>query len=66
MPAILNAANEEAVYAFLEDKIKLLDISNITTEVLNKIENIQNPSLDEILVADKSARELAQTIIKKL
>ena len=66
MPAILNAANEEAVYAFLEDKIKLLDISNITAEVLNKIENIQKPSLDEILAADKSARELAQTIIKKL
>jgi len=66
MPAILNAANEEAVYAFLKDKIKLLDISNITAEVLNKIENIQNPSLDEILAADKSARELAQTIIKKL
>ena len=64
-PAILNAANEEAVYAFLDDKIKLLDISEITKTVLEKIENIKNPSLDEILEADKKARELAKEEISK-
>ena len=64
-PAILNAANEEAVYAFLDDKIKLLDISEITKIVLEKIENIKNPSLDEILKTDKKARELAKEEISK-
>lgn len=64
-PAILNAANEEAVYAFLDDKIKLLDISEITKIVLEKIENIKNPSLDEILKADEKARELAKEEISK-
>ena len=65
-PAILNAANEEAVYAFLMDKIKLLDISIITEQVLDKIENKNNPSLEDILSADKLARQLAQNIISKL
>jgi len=64
-PAILNAANEEAVYAFLNDKIKLLDISEITKIVLEKIENIINPSLEEILEADKKARNLAKEEISK-
>jgi len=64
-PAILNAANEEAVYAFLDDKIKLLDISEITKIVLNKIDNINKPSLEEILTADKNARLLAKEEIKK-
>ena len=51
--------------AFLDDKIKLLDISEITKIVLEKIENIKNPSLDEILEADKKARELAKEEISK-
>ncbi len=65
-PAVLNAANEEAVYAFLDDKIKLLDISEITKIVLSKIENVKNPSLDEILEADKKARVIAKDIITSM
>jgi len=66
MPAILNAANEESVYAFLNDEIKLLDISKITEEVMLKIPNVENPDLEHILQADKNARAIAKDIISKL
>ena len=65
-PAVLNAANEEAVYAFLNDEIKLLDISDITKKVLDAIDNVKNPNLEQILEADKKARKLAQELIKNM
>ncbi len=65
-PAILNAANEEAVYAFLNDEIKLSDISCVTNKVLSKISIVASPSLEEILYADKKARFLAKEFIKEL
>ena len=54
--AILNAANEEAVRLFLEDKIGFYDISRLVFEAREKIPVIQNPSLEEILAADAAAR----------
>ena len=54
--AILNAANEEAVRLFLEDKIGFYDISRLVSEAREKIPVIQNPSLEEILAADAAAR----------
>ena len=54
--AILNAANEEAVRIFLEDKIGFYDISRLVSEAREKIPVIQNPSLEEILTADAAAR----------
>ena len=54
--AILNAANEEAVRLFLEDKIGFYDISRLVSEAREKIPVIQNPSLEEILTADAAAR----------
>ncbi|MDR1327637.1 MAG: 1-deoxy-D-xylulose-5-phosphate reductoisomerase [Heliobacteriaceae bacterium] len=55
-PAVLNAANEEAVYAFLEGKIKLNDIYKITEMALSSHNVIQNPTLDEILAIDAEVR----------
>jgi 1-deoxy-D-xylulose-5-phosphate reductoisomerase len=54
--AILNAANEEAVRLFLEDKIGFYDISRLVSEARGNIPVIQNPSLEEILAADAAAR----------
>ena len=54
--AILNAANEEAVRLFLEDKIGFYDISRLVSEAREKISVIQNPTLEEILAADAAAR----------
>lgn len=59
MPAVLNAANEQAVALFLEEKIRFLDIPRCIELVCDKhqTDNRSNPSLDDILAADKWARQ---------
>ena len=56
-PTVLCAADEVAVDLFLQEKIGFTDISRIVDEVLQKHESISSPSLDEILAADKWARQ---------
>ena len=56
MPVVLNAANEVAVYKFLNNEIKFLDIEKIIFKELDKISNVSNPSLDEIFEIDKKIR----------
>ena len=59
MPAVLNAANEQAVALFLEEKIHFLDIPRCIEKVCDRHEkdNRSNPNLDDILAADKWARQ---------
>ncbi|MEO1427722.1 MAG: 1-deoxy-D-xylulose-5-phosphate reductoisomerase [Cyanobacteria bacterium J06632_19] len=59
MPAVLNAANEQAVALFLSEKIHFLDIPRCIETVCesHKAQNNSNPNLDDILTADKWARE---------
>lgn len=56
VPVCMNAANEEAVFAFLAGKIKLFDIINATETMLNKHEQIVSPTLDEIFEIDNEVR----------
>jgi 1-deoxy-D-xylulose-5-phosphate reductoisomerase len=58
MPAVLNAANEQAVALFLEEKIGFLDIPRVIEYVCDRhqLHNQNNPSLDDIITADKWAR----------
>ena len=63
LPAVMNAANEIAVSYFLNDKISFLDIGGITEEVMRKHKIIAYPSLEEILGADKWAREFTKNEI---
>ena len=62
MPATLNAANEIAVQAFLDDKIRLSEIPTIIESVMNEHETQQVADLETVLSADKAARK--QAIIK--
>lgn len=62
-PTILNAANEVAVQAFLENKISFLSISKIVDLTLNKAKICSIKSIDEILQEDKSARILASSFV---
>lgn len=62
--ACLNAANEEAVFAFLEGKIKLFDIYKITKKIFEEHKVIKNPTIDEIFEVDKNIRELTKNYIQ--
>lgn len=64
MPCILNAANETAVRAFLNDTIKFLDIANIIEQSMQKSSFMKNPSLDDYFRSDRETREITKEIIK--
>ncbi|MEN9244067.1 MAG: 1-deoxy-D-xylulose-5-phosphate reductoisomerase [Gloeomargarita sp. DG02_5_bins_242] len=60
MPAVLNAANEQAVSLFLAEKIRFADIPRLIelTCVAYESANTSNPTLEQILAADRWAREM--------
>ncbi|CDF82589.1 1-deoxy-D-xylulose 5-phosphate reductoisomerase [Pseudomonas knackmussii B13] len=63
-PAVLNAANEVAVAAFLERRIRFTEIAVIIDEVLNREAAAPVECLDAVLAADKRAREAAQAWLR--
>lgn len=68
MPAVLNAANEQAVALFLEEKIRFLDIPRFIETVCDRHQaHLQSqPSLDDILAADQWARQAVQTASERV
>jgi 1-deoxy-D-xylulose-5-phosphate reductoisomerase len=68
MPAVLNAANEQAVALFLDEKIRFLDIPRCIEMACerHKSDNCLNPSLDDIISADKWAREQVVAVTDQL
>ena len=66
LPCAFNAANEEAVNAFLHDKIKYLDIPYITAAVTQAHDNVAEPQIEDIEQADAWARAEAQRVIEGL
>jgi len=65
-PAILNAANEVAVAAFLKKGIGFLDIAMIVEDVLNRYSAPVPEGLEDVLAADVRARELAGQVMERL
>jgi 1-deoxy-D-xylulose-5-phosphate reductoisomerase len=59
-PALLNAANEVAVQAFLQRRIRFPEIADLIAEVLNLVPVVPVESLDSVLQADDQARRLAE------
>lgn len=66
MPAVLNAANEIAVGAFLGEKIKFVDLPVIIDKVLGKHNPVIKPSLEDILQADNWARVRTKELIERI
>jgi 1-deoxy-D-xylulose-5-phosphate reductoisomerase len=65
-PAVLNAANELAVDAFLQQKIAFLDISRTIATVMQQHTTTAASDLEQILTADHWARHKAKSVIDDL
>ena len=65
MPAILNAANEIVVEAFLKDKIGFLQMSDVIEQCMAEINFIEKPQLADYLETDKHSRILAGELVTK-
>lgn len=63
MPCILNAANEIAVRAFLEGKIKFLEISKIIEKCMHKATFIKSPAYDDYVESNTETRNIAKKLI---
>lgn len=63
-PICLNAANEEAVFAFLKGQIKLYQIFETVDKMLSKHEMVKSPSIDEILAIDEEIRIKTNELLK--
>ncbi|PKN70632.1 MAG: 1-deoxy-D-xylulose-5-phosphate reductoisomerase [Deltaproteobacteria bacterium HGW-Deltaproteobacteria-12] len=66
MPAVLNAANEIAVEAFLKEIINFVDFPGIIDKVLSRHNSIKDPSLEDILKADEWARARTKEMIERI
>lgn len=63
MPCVLNAANEIAVQAFLEDKIGFLEMSEVIGNCMSKATFIKNPDYSQYVACDQETRIMAISMI---
>ena len=63
MACIVNAANEIAVSAFLNDRISFLRISGLIEETMNRVAFIQTPSYEDYVATDAEARRVAEELL---
>lgn len=66
MPAVLNAADEIAVNAFLQRKIGFMDIPAIIEAVMERHRPIAEPDLNTVWEVDEWARSMARELVQKL
>ena len=67
LPAVLNAANEVVVDAFLHEQIRFCDIPGLVTRVTEQLSDAANLHLyEEILSADRAARETARALLSRI
>ena len=64
LACILNAANEIAVEAFLNDKIKFLEIAEINEKCMDEIRFIQRPRYDDYVLTDAETRRFASSLVR--
>ncbi|MBI0578490.1 1-deoxy-D-xylulose-5-phosphate reductoisomerase [Neobacillus cucumis] len=63
MPTALNAANEVAVAAFLEGKIRFLQIEDLIEKAINAHQTMAHPSLTDIQEVDKETRQYVRSLL---
>jgi 1-deoxy-D-xylulose-5-phosphate reductoisomerase len=64
MPSVMNAANEIAVGAFLEERLKFLEILKVVSRVMGLHKTLPGNTLEEVLESDAWARKMAESIIR--
>ena len=64
-PIALNAANEVVVSAFLEKRIKFMDISDVVTEIVENHQKRKAQSLEDIFDVDRETRQVSLDLLKK-
>ena len=64
MPAAINGANEKAVAAFLEGRLGFLEIGQLVSQTYRAHQVVEQPSLEEILEADRWARSYVKECLK--
>ncbi len=64
LPCIFNSADEAAVELFINRKLGYLQISEAIEKAMSSVQNIENPTVDDIFEADKLARKLVYDFIK--
>ena len=65
LPVVMNAANEVAVAAFLERRVRFPDIWNMVEQVMDRHTSVAHADLDAILNADQWAREQARETVRR-
>jgi len=65
LPAVLNAADQQAVQAFLDGEIRFSDIYPVVVRVVEKHRSIRNPGLPEIVASENWANAVAREVIRK-
>jgi len=66
LPAVLNAANEAAVHAFLNRQISFVEIAAVVEKTMAQHAAVTDPTLDDIIASDGWARRQAQGFIRKM
>lgn len=65
MPCVLNAANEIAVAAFLQDKTGFLEMSDILEQTMQKVSFVSSPTYEDYVQTDAESRRIANELITK-
>jgi 1-deoxy-D-xylulose-5-phosphate reductoisomerase len=65
-PAYFNAANEVAVEAFLQERIRFLDMGDVVAEAVERAPRMEPTGLDVVLEGDREARRLARAGVERL
>jgi 1-deoxy-D-xylulose-5-phosphate reductoisomerase len=63
LPAVMNAANESCVNAFLDERISFVHIPSIIRRIMDQHDGIEHPVLSDILAADQWARQQVELFI---
>ena len=64
LPTVMNAANEIAVQAFLDEQIGFMDIPTLVEKVMQKHTSVPIESFEQLLAIDRESRIISENLVK--